>query len=204
VSISTSEKRNTICIWTTLTGEWSDAYLHAFTLGGLEKAAAACFAPVDTQSSYSLVTSGRNYVSFWSDEQSNLVLSHRLINENVVSIAALNETIVTGTSAGLLLVWRDKDIVDKIHAHNRAVLQLITCPEGLVSASEGIVTLWSRALQRIASYEVATTQTICSLDICTNKSREATMKILVGTESTIYEISVVTGRVTVALIKYIE
>lgn len=204
VSISTSEKRNTICIWTTLTGEWSDAYLHAFTLGGIEKAAAACFAPVDTRSSYSLVTSGRNYVSFWSDEQSNLVLSHRLINENVVSIAALNETIVTGTSAGLLLVWRDKDIVDKIHAHNRAVLQLITCPEGLVSASEGIVTLWSRALQRIASYEVATTQTICSLDICMNKSREATMKILVGTESTIYEISVVTGRVTVALIKYIE
>mmetsp|Transcript_21445 Transcript_21445/g.36383 ORF Transcript_21445/g.36383 Transcript_21445/m.36383 type:complete len:120 (-) Transcript_21445:350-709(-) len=86
----------------------------------------------------------------------------------------------------------------EVKAHNSSVTSLRACPEGIVSgSSDGLVTIWSSdAFQKKRSFDVGTTSAIHSLDICPHSNGHSTMKILAVSDSTCFEISCVTGRVT--------
>mmetsp|Transcript_32117 Transcript_32117/g.64971 ORF Transcript_32117/g.64971 Transcript_32117/m.64971 type:complete len:756 (-) Transcript_32117:1728-3995(-) len=193
-----SDENHRIFVWTAINGNWSNAYLSAYSLGGHEKISFVQF--TQTQ----LITGGRNNLNFWSFvpnlSVSKGVVSTQSQHDTLLCGAMMGDTLLTGTSEGSFVTWdlTENKIVGEVKAHNSSVTSLRACPEGIVSgSSDGLVTIWSSdAFQKKRSFDVGTTSAIHSLDICPHSNGHSTMKILAVSDSTCFEISCVTGRVT--------
>ncbi|KAL7536887.1 hypothetical protein ACHAXR_007473 [Thalassiosira sp. AJA248-18] len=207
VSVSSDGQNQIICVWQTLNGEWNDAYLGFHTLAGREKVHFCMFITIDANQTH-LVSGGRKHVNFWTEQNSTLVLSKGVLSKQCIHDTFLcgvpvDEKIVTGTNSGSFVVWEDKKMVKEIQEHDESVSSLCACPEGLISGcAKGIVILWSKTLQKVASFDVASSSSspllsrIFSIDITPHTNRSSTMKILVRTQSgEILEISCVTGNI---------
>jgi len=198
-----SDENHRIFVWTAINGNWSNAYLSAYSMGGHEKISFVQF--TQTQ----LITGGRNNLNFWSFvpnlSVSKGVVSTQSQDDTLLLCGALvGDTLLTGTSKGSFVTWdlTENKIVSEVKAHNSSVTSLSACPEGIVSgSSDGLVTIWvwsSDAFQKKHSFDVGTTSAIHSLDIWPHSNGHSTMKILAVSDSTCFEISCVTGRVTKA------
>jgi len=206
VSVGTFGCDQTICIWTTQSGDWNDAHLIHYTLAGHDK---IHFAVFDTNKSL-LVTGGNQHVNFWSEQSgiSTLDVSRGDLSQNCTSGTfncgiSLDNKLITGTSCGSFVIWEDKKIVQEVQSHSGSIVTLCKSPEGFISScSKGIIILWSSAnIQKIASFNIASSQSpskvqlsIYSIDMFPNTSNSSTMKILARMESTdVLEIPTVTG-----------
>ena len=155
-----------------------------------------------------LITGGRSNLNFWSFvpnlSVSKGVVSTQSQHDTLLCGAMMGEKLITGTSEGSFITWdlTENKIVGEVKAHTSAVTSLRDCPEGIVSgSSDGLVTIWvwsSDAFQKKRSFDVGTTSAIHSLEICPHSNGHSTMKILAVSDSTCFEISCVTGRVTKA------
>jgi WD40 repeat protein len=192
-----SDENHRIFVWSTMNGEWSDAYLSTFSLGDHEKISFVQF----TQTH--LITGGRNNLNFWSFvptlSVSKRVLSTQCQGETFLCGAVMGDKLVTGTSNGNFVTWdlTEKKILSEFKAHNNGcVTFLCACPEGIVSASsDGLVTIWSSDLEKMHSFDVGTKSPIHSLDIRPHSNGQSTIIILALSDSTCFEISCITGRV---------
>lgn len=192
-----SDENHRILVWSTINGNWNDAYLSAYSLGGHEQISFVQF--TQTQ----LITGGRNHLNFWSFAP-NLSVSKGVVttqsrDDTLLCGAMMEDKLITGTSEGNFAIWdlTEKKIVRELKAHNSRVTSLCACPEGIISGcSDGSITIWSRdTFQKKHTFDVGTT-TIHSLDICPHSNGHSTMKILAVTDSSCFIVSCVTGRVT--------
>lgn len=188
-----SDENHRIFVWSTINGNWSDAYLSAYSLGGHEQISFVQF--TQTQ----LITGGRNNLNFWSFVP-NLSVSKGLVSKTLLCSAMMDGKLITGTSEGSFVIWdlTEKKIVREFKAHNSRVTSLCACPEGIISGcSDGSITIWSRdTFQKKHSFDVGTTAAIHSLDICPHSNGLSTMKILAVSDSICFVVSCVTGHVT--------
>ena len=204
--VSTDECRR-IYVWKTLNGEWNDAFLYVEALGGHDQIYFTHFTAFASSTNY-LITGGKNHINFWSEKNSNLLLSKGVLSkeysdETFTCAATVDEKIVVGTTCGSFIIFENKKIAKDIKAHNDGVLCLCACPEGIISGSlDNTVTVWTKALQKIGSFEVSSSvspfdKAVCALDFQSDLHGASTTKILVGTRSSnIYEISRTTGHVS--------
>jgi WD40 repeat protein len=198
-SISHDVDRNfAICVFVT-NGAWNDGILQARSLAGHS----SIYFGVFTQSH--LVTGGAYHLNFWTEGQSSLIPAQQSVDDLHICALSVDEKLVTGTRSGLLVLWEDQSMYKVTKAHSGSVLTLSACPEGLVSAgSDGVVIIWSKLRQKIASFEVRSSsrsihqRALCSLDVFPSLSGDSTTRILVGTRSSeVNEISLTTGAISV-------
>ena len=195
-----SDENHRIFVWSTINGNWNDAYLSAYSLGGHETISFVQF--TQTQ----LITGGRNNLIFWSFAPS-LAVSKGIVltqgqDDTLLCGAMMEDKFITGTSEGSFVTWdpTTKKIVTEFKAHNSSVTSLCACPEGIISGSgDGFITIWSSdTFEKKRSFDVGTKCKIDSLDICPHSNGLSTLKILAVSNSNCFVLSCITGRVTVA------
>ncbi len=192
-----SDENHRIFVWSTINGNWSDAYLSAYSLGGHEQISFVQF--TQTQ----LIAGGRNNLNFWSFAP-NLSVCKGVVSRNdaLLCSAMMNGKLITGTSEGSFVIWdiTEKKIVKEFKAHNSHVTSLCACREGIISGcSDGSITIWSSdTFQKKRSFHVGTSRAIDSIDICPHSNGLSTMKILAVSDSKCFIVSCVTGSVTSA------
>jgi WD40 repeat protein len=202
-SISRDDHGNYTSIYATLTGNWIDGFLESTSLAGHNHVYFALFTCFDSRPNY-FVVGGSSHLNFWTHHQSSLVPSHQHVEDVHICGVQIGENVVTGTKSGRLVFWNDKKISGEVNAHERSVLALCRCPEGLLSASsDGMVIMWCNGRKKLGSFDVSTSfespyqKALCSLDAFPSITGERTAKILVGTRSSkIYEVSCTTGCIT--------
>ena len=199
VSIGYNGQQQTICVWMTHSGDWSDCHHGMSTLAGHDKIHFAVFSSNQSH----LITGGSRHINFWTEEHSTLqlskgVLSEKYINETFMCGVLVEESLITGASDGSLVIWEGKKIVRDVQAHDNCITSLCSCPEGFISGCEnGSVILWSVNLHKITAFDMSSLSPICSLDMYPNTNGKSTNTILVRGESGgILEVSVVSGCVS--------
>ena len=201
LACASSDENHRIFVWSTLSGNWNDAYLSAYCLGGHEQIVFLQFAQ-----SHDLIIGGRNCLNFYSFEPSLSVsrgdLSTAQCQGETLLCGAMmgEEKLITGTSGGTLITWNvtEKKIVNEFKAHSGgSVTSLCSCAEGIVSASsDGFISIWSHSLQKMNVYQTTRSSVIHSLDVSLHSNKMSTMKILASSDdSDCFEISCVTGNV---------
>ena len=101
VCLSSDEHKQIICVWITLNGEWSRAFLAFHTLAGPEKVNFTFFNATQNDN--------LTLVSFWLEQHSTLVVTKGALSKEcaketfVCSVPLHNKLLVMGTKSGLLI-----------------------------------------------------------------------------------------------------
>ena len=150
---------------------------------------------------------GRNHFHFFSEDKKRRAgfssfrgLFGNVLPENLWCLAAVGNSVVTGSNSGKLYVWEGRNLVDSIKGHSSPVLCCYCVNQpgeegGLVTAcSSGKVIIWSSKLEVGAVFNTGSLGAIepAIISVCWDKP---TSKILLGFRSCeVFEIDSFGGR----------
>jgi len=199
VSVASDADRS-VCIWSSLTGNWNDAEMQCNSKGANEKVFFAQF--MSPGAEYQMCSGGMSHLKFWNVEGANLISSKGLFG-NVAKVqpmlcgAPVGNKFVTGTVSGHLYVWMGRKLDKIIKAHERGINAIHSCAGGLVTGGkDGFVKLWATNLEHLKKYDL-NEASVLPLDVGIRSvyagldvTGTTITKILVGTKSSeIYEIA---------------
>jgi WD40 repeat protein len=202
------DRDRSIALWESLSGEWTDARLKAWSKGSVTSVTFASFYQHD---SIAFVSGGEGHIKFWQ-------VSGRCMNPynaeynnkeskigNVLCGAKLGQCFVSGNSAGKLHVWKGKTLERAIPAHEDAVRTIWSDDVTFVSGSaDGTIKIWTIDMSLAKTISMMDTDlpprsySLVSVDCITDRSTNCGIStMLVGTKSgDICEVSVYSESIT--------
>jgi len=138
------DNNNSIGLYKTCTGEWTDGTKEATAKGDQNKVLFVHFTGLEE---YPLVTGGVKHQKFWKIDQrlrcKKGIFGKKGKIQPILCAATVGGAVISGTVTGDLYVWGGRTVVKAVKAHTASVNTLFATEDGVVSGGkDGHVKVW--------------------------------------------------------------
>jgi WD40 repeat protein len=151
-----------IALWESPSSHWIDGRLLACCKGDPFPTLFVRFHSNSNTSEYVLVSGGKYHIKFWNLSGRYLNSSYPEFNakEKIATLlcgTTSHDTFLTGSSTGIIMVWKGRKLLRSVRAHDSGVTCLWSDPVlGVLSAAkDGAVKQWSSGMKHIRTFTLS-------------------------------------------------